>query len=165
MFGALRRSLSLSPRHREMVILRIAIINKAPYEWYQHYGEFISGGGTRDEARALGRYDAVGDALFSALDIALLRYTDSVTKAVRVEDGLYDQVKGHFMAAASGAREGEGEGVDAEADCKMVELTALIGGYNMVSRVLVTLEITEEGEEGTGIAVEPMPIDCVTDSR
>src|SRR6202158_5848099 len=53
MFAAIRGQLSLKPKLRELAIMSIAVLNKADYEWVQQEGEFLSGGGTREQLAAL----------------------------------------------------------------------------------------------------------------
>ena len=126
MFGALRSGLSLDGRLRELVILRVAIINQAYYEFYQHYGVFLQEGGKANEAAALGNW-RMSTEIFGTKDQAILAYVDEMTRAVHVSDNV-----------AKRARE------VLESDGQLVELTALCAGYNMVSRFLEAIKIEPE---------------------
>ncbi len=137
MFGCLRSGLALDGRLRELVILRVAVLNRAYYEWYQHYDVFVAEGGTAEEAAALG--DPGASALLSARDQAVLAYVDAMTRRVQVPD-----------AVAAAAREAVGGAVK-----ELVEVTALCGGYNLVSRFLEALHLTPEQTA----RLPPMPRD------
>jgi hypothetical protein len=63
------------------------------------------------------------------VELAVLLYTDEVTVSVKVKDDTFDALKKAF----------EGE----ELERKIVELTAVIAGYNGVSRILVSLDVGE----------------------
>jgi alkylhydroperoxidase family enzyme len=52
-----------------------------------------------------------------------LRYTDAMTRELRVPDALFEELKKAFD------------------DKALVELTATIAGYNMVSRFLIAMRI------------------------
>ena len=115
-----RQKLSLSPRLRELVILRIAVLNHAPYEFAAHVPHALRAGLSQSEIDGL--REARHDAL-PALDRLVIAYTDAMTRDVHVDAALFAEVE-----AAFGARE-------------TVDLTVTIGAYNMVSRVLGALGI------------------------
>jgi len=52
-FGTIRNKLTVPPILREIAIMSIGVLNKADYEWFQHEGEFLKAGGTRDQLAAL----------------------------------------------------------------------------------------------------------------
>jgi alkylhydroperoxidase family enzyme len=60
---------------------------------------------------------------FDARERAVLAYTDSMTHSIRVPDPIFTEVRRHFD------------------DREVVELTATIAGYNLVSRFLVAMQI------------------------
>jgi alkylhydroperoxidase family enzyme len=125
LFGALRSGLSLPGRLRELVICRIAVLNRAYYEFYQHQPVLLQEGGRPEEALALGRWR--DSPLFDRQDRAVLAYVDEMTTRVQVGD-----------ATARAAAEALGS------QQKLVEVTALCGGYNLVSRFLEALQLTPE---------------------
>ena len=118
---AIRNRSSLPPALREMVILRVAILNRAPFEFDAHV----------PHAKAAGVSDAQLDALragvrgaqFTALERAVIALTDAITRDVQVPDALFEPVRQHFDARA------------------LVELVATVAAYNMVSRFLEALRI------------------------
>lgn len=139
MFGCLRSGLgAVDGRLRELVILRVAVCNRAYYEWYQHYDVLLAEGGTAAEAAALGD-PAAASGLFSVRDRAVLAYVDAMTRRVQVPEPV-----------AAAAQEALGGSARA-----LVEVTALCGGYNLVSRFLEALHLTPEQTA----RLPPMPRD------
>jgi len=65
----------------------------------------------------------VPSPLFSPLQRAVLAYTDAMTKDIHVSDAVFDAMRVHFDETG------------------IVELTATIAAYNMVSRFLEALRI------------------------
>jgi alkylhydroperoxidase family enzyme len=106
---------------REMVIMRIALLNGAPYEADQHAPIALKEGMTQAQLDALGAWDA--SPLFSERERAVLGYTDAMTRNVQVPRETFDAVRRQFSPR------------------EVVELTATIGAYNMVSRFLEALDI------------------------
>lgn len=117
----IRHHSSLPGDIREMVIMRIAIINGAPYEAEQHAPIALKEGMTQSQLDDLGKWEASG--LFSEKERAVLAYTDAMTRTVQVPDDVFDAVKGFFEPR------------------HVVELTATVATYNMVSRFLEALQI------------------------
>lgn len=120
---SIRQQCSLSGRIRELVIMRVAVINGAEYEYHAHRPFAIKEGLTEAQLEALrsGRLDA-----FDARERAVLDYTDSMTRQVHVPDPVFAGVRGHFN------------------DREMVELTATVAAYNLVSRFLEALQVDRE---------------------
>jgi alkylhydroperoxidase family enzyme len=65
-------------------------------------------------------------ALFGARERAALAYTEAMTRSIRVPDDVFAAVRRNFD------------------DREIVELTATIGAYNLVSRFLEALQIDHE---------------------
>lgn len=128
MFGTLRNQLSIDGRLRELIILRVAIINRAYYEFYSHYQCFLDEGGTQEECDALGAWSTC-DTLWSVSDKVVLTFVDASTKRVQVQDFEFDPLKEHFSSE------------------QIVEIVSLCSGYNMVSRVLEALRVGPESQE------------------
>ncbi|MBB5215463.1 carboxymuconolactone decarboxylase family protein [Parapusillimonas granuli] len=122
----IRQHSSLAGDIREMVIMRIAILNGAPYEADQHAPIALKEGMSQAQLDALGEWE--GSALFSDKERAVLAYTDAMTRHVQVPDAVFDGAKQYFSAR------------------EMVELTATIATYNMVSRFLEALQIHTHDE-------------------
>jgi alkylhydroperoxidase family enzyme len=79
------------------------------------------------ECNALGDWRA--SRLFGERDRAVLAYTDAMTRDVSVADAVFADVRSHFS----------------ERD--LVELTVLIGTYNMHNRVMQALRIDLEAQK------------------
>lgn len=126
--GALRTRCSLAARVRELAIVRVALLTRAEYEYAQHAPEALKHGVTPMQLEALHDWRSSA-SLFDATDQAVLAYTDAMTLQVQVPDAV-------FNAARDCLKD----------DQALVELTATIGGYNMVARFLEALQITQEGE-------------------
>jgi 4-carboxymuconolactone decarboxylase len=122
--GAVRCQTTLPGALRELAILRVAVLNEASYEFYQHAPEARREGVSEAKIGAI-RDDSISDE-FNDLERRVIEYTDAVTRDIRVQQGLFDAVS---------AQLGEQQ---------MVELTLTIASYNMVSRFLVAMQIEPE---------------------
>ena len=118
---AIRHECQLSGALREMVIMRIATLNGAPYEAAQHAPIAVKEGLTEQQVAALTDWQA--SDLFDETQRAVLAYCDAMTREIRVPDAVFAAVR------------------RALPDRELVELTATIGAYNMVSRFLEALQI------------------------
>ena len=118
--------LSLPGALREMVIMRVAVLNNAPYEADQHAPIALKEGMTQAQLDDLNNWQ--NSSLFSDKERAVLAYTDAMTRNVQVPDDVFNAVKPHFD------------------NKELVELTATIATYNMVSRFLEALEIHSHDE-------------------
>ncbi|WP_159347054.1 carboxymuconolactone decarboxylase family protein [Roseomonas harenae] len=118
---AIRHECMLPGGLRELVIMRIAHLNGAPYEAAQHAPIALSEGLTEAQVAALGEWRQSG--LFDEVQTAVLGYCDAMTREIRVPDEIFAGVRRVLD------------------DRCLVELTATIGAYNMVSRFLEALKI------------------------
>jgi AhpD family alkylhydroperoxidase len=121
---AIRQKTTISPAIRELSILRIAVINKADYEFVSHVPFALKAGVTQPQIDAIAKWE--GSTLFSDLQRAVLAYTDSMTRDVHVPDEVFAPVRKHFN------------------DREVTELTATIAAYNLVSRFLEALQVDPE---------------------
>jgi 4-carboxymuconolactone decarboxylase len=122
LLSTIRGELALDPALRELVILRIAVLNQADYEWVAHEPVARRVGVTDDQIGALRQQG--GDVVFSPLERAVLAYADAMTTDVKVGQDVFDAV------------------ADLLDQKRMVELTAVIATYNMVSRFLVAMDLS-----------------------
>jgi alkylhydroperoxidase family enzyme len=111
---------------RELAILRVGQINGAHYEYSQHVPIALREGVRQDQIDSMAKWE--NSAHFNEQEKAILRYTDEVTKNVRVKDETFAAVR-RFLNE---------EG--------MVELTTTIGFYGMACRILEVFQI--ELDEG-----------------
>lgn len=116
-----RAEFDLPLAYREMIMLRVAALNGAEFEWGVHYPAYLEAGGTEEKAESL-RTPGVS-SIFDDKEAALLRLTDQSTQNVAVNAEVVQTVKALF-----------GEKMT-------VEAVATIAAYNMVSRFLVALQI------------------------
>jgi 4-carboxymuconolactone decarboxylase len=121
LLGAIRRDTTVPADLREIVILRIAVLNDAPYEWDSHERPGRRAG-LDDQHLAAIRADQPGAPL-SDLQLLVIACTDAMTCGVRLPEPLFESLRGRL------------------ADRQVVELVTTIAAYNMVSRLVVALEI------------------------
>ena len=118
---AVRHKLTIGGALRELIIMRVAQLNGAPYEADQHQPIALQEGVTPAQLDALASW--AGADCFDATERAVLRLTDAMTRDI------------HFDATLLAAvRERLGER-------GTVEAAATIAAYNMVSRFLEALQI------------------------
>jgi alkylhydroperoxidase family enzyme len=120
-FTAIRQKTKLGGRYRELAIMRVAILNRADYEYHAHLPFALKEGSTKEQIDALRAWQV--SPLFDAAERAVLAYTDAMTKEIQVPDELFAEVRRHFDAQ------------------ELVELTATIAGYNLVSRFLEAMQL------------------------
>jgi AhpD family alkylhydroperoxidase len=124
---SIRSASSLPGAIRELVIMRIAHLNRAPYEAHQHAPIAEREGLSAEQIEAIP--DWHGAPLFDARERAVLAYADAMTSAIQVPDDIFGAVQAEFDTR------------------QVVELTATIAAYNMVSRFLEALEIRPRDAE------------------
>lgn len=124
MLTAIRLNTSLSPRVRELIILRVATLNNAPYEFDAHVPHALAAGMPQAVVEQLrGGPEARAVAGLEAGEADVLALTDAMTRDIEVPDALFAPLRARYN------------------DQELVELTATVAAYNMVSRLLVALRI------------------------
>jgi AhpD family alkylhydroperoxidase len=118
---AIRNRSSLSPAIREIIILRVAILNGAQYEFDAHVPHAIKAGVTEKKIESL--KELVIGPIFSEQEHLIINLTDVMTKDIQVPDNLFNQVRILFN------------------EQEILELVATVSAYNMVSRLLNALHI------------------------
>lgn len=113
--------ITLSPRLREIAILRIAQQCGSEYEFAHHIRIAEAAGLTEDEISSLQDYDE--DSSFSELDRAVVRYTDALAAMSPDAPEIAREMKRWLS------------------DRELVELSFCIGHWGMLARVLVPLQI------------------------
>lgn len=122
---AVRWKTELDGRLREIVIIRIAMLNHVEYVINAHVPAFaVEAGLTLEQCSALA--DWRNSTLFDERQRSALAYSDAMTHDIRVPAAVHAGLKRHFS------------------ERQIVELTVLIGTYNMHTRVLQALEIDAE---------------------
>ena len=126
--NAVRWQTTLSGRLREIVIIRIGRLADSQYVLRQHVPALaLAEGLTLEECSELADWQTSGR--FSESERAALAYADSMTRDIVVPDEVFDALKPHFD------------------DRQIVELTVLIGSYNMNARVMQALRLDPEPVE------------------
>jgi AhpD family alkylhydroperoxidase len=121
---AVRHKSTLPGRHRELVIIRIAVINGADYERDIHVPIARKEGMSEAQIAAIGDWEK--STVFDDDARAVLAYTDAMTRDVHVSDDVFTAVQTHFDTRA------------------ITDLTATVCAYNLVSRFLEALKIDHE---------------------
>jgi alkylhydroperoxidase family enzyme len=123
LLGSVRGGLDLRDDLLEIVALRVAVLNDAPYEWSSHEPPALRAGLTPAQLAVLRRPDAADSPDLDDDQCAVVRFTDALTRDLVVVDPLFADL--HDRLGTSG----------------VVELTVAVGAYNMVSRVVVALGV------------------------
>ena len=118
---AIRNRSSLPADIREIVILRVAVLNRARYEFTAHLPHARRAGVTDAKLAAI-ELPKIGEP-FNILERTVLALTDTMTREVQVPDALFEPLALYFDPRA------------------VTELVATIAAYNMVSRFLEAMHI------------------------
>jgi AhpD family alkylhydroperoxidase len=118
---AIRNRNSLPADLRELVILRVAALNDAPYEYEAHLAPARKAGVADYKHEAI-RHRTLAD-VFTPQERAVIALADAMTRDVQVPDAVFTPLREHFD------------------DRALVELVATVAAYNMVSRFLEALRI------------------------
>jgi len=121
MLTAVRNRSSVPADLRGLVILRVAVLNRAPFEFDAHLPVARRSGISEEKIAAL-HAEGLGEA-FTPLERAVLTLTDRMTRNVQVPDEAFEPLRQHFDSRG------------------LVELVATVAAYNMVSRFLEALNI------------------------
>lgn len=120
-----RYNTSLDAALREIIILRVSILNGAEYQARIHGASHaLHAGVTAEQIAALADWQP--SALFTPAQRAALAWTDAMTRDIEVSDALHDELKRHYN------------------DQAVVEISVLAGAYNMHTRVARALRIEPE---------------------
>ncbi|KAF2276341.1 uncharacterized protein EI97DRAFT_377448 [Westerdykella ornata] len=129
--GAIRTGTSISSSIRELAICRVAVLNKAWYEW-EHHAPLLQActGIGPEHIDAVRKTPAKQFAdVFNEPHSAVMTYTDAMTLDVSIPDDIFERLKKIFS------------------NKEIVEITATISAYNCVSRFLVALDVGERNEQ------------------
>ncbi len=125
---------TLSPRHRELLILRTGWNCHAPYEWGQHVVIARQSGVADDEIAAIAAGPSAWERWPSA-ERALLRAADELHAGQTVGDDTYGELAGHFD------------------EHQLLDIVFTVGQYHLVSMALNTFRV----ERDDGVTDVPMP--------
>jgi 4-carboxymuconolactone decarboxylase len=119
----IRTKSTLSPRVREMLILRIGWRCRSAYEWAAHAPAGRRAGLTDDQVRMLARSGYEG---WSAADAAIVRAADELFVGDTISDGTWTALDEQFD------------------ERQLLDVLITTGGYRMVSMVLNTFGVPAE---------------------
>jgi len=133
--GTLLAQLELDPNLRELAILLVAAHARAEYEWIQHVGISKALGINDEQITAVQRGD-LQSTCFDADAQVLLRFTSEVLQQPRAGDEAFTALTNRFPPR------------------QVVELLLIIGTYNMLARVMTTLDVDLDPAAGTAVIDE-----------
>lgn len=122
LLSRVRADFSLELIYLELIMLRVAVLNGAQFEWRVHYPAYLQAGGTEEKAQAL-KNAVPKREMFDDQEWMLITLTDQSTINVNVDAAVIASLKNLF------------------GETKTVEAVATVAAYNMVSRFLVALDI------------------------
>ena len=117
----LRSQASTSRALRELMIMRVAVVTRAAFEWAAHWPAAIGAGVTVEQLRDLGAWATSPE--FSDAERAALRCVDEMFASGGASPEAMAQLRSHFD------------------DGEVVELILTGGFYSCVSKVLLSLGI------------------------
>ena len=126
MGNSLRRGEELAPGLRELSILCVGHLTQSEYEFAHHSTLALQCGISKQQIDEVSQWAT--SKLFNEEERAVLGYTEEVTLDIRVKDETYARLRSLFS------------------EHTIVELTALIGYYCMVCRILVALQVELEAK-------------------
>lgn len=118
---AVRQQTRLDGPIRELVILRVALLNGARYEFNAHIPFALGEGLSQQQIDALS--DWRGSSLFDPRQQAVLAYVDVMTRDIHVPDPVFEPLRQYFDAR------------------ELVELSVTVAAYSMVSRFLEAVQV------------------------
>jgi AhpD family alkylhydroperoxidase len=121
MLTAVRNQTGVPADLRELMILRVAVLNGASFEYDAHVPHAQKAGVSAEKIDAV-RQEALS-GVFAPLERLVLELTDAMTREIVVAEELMGRIQQHF----------DPKGV--------VEVVATVAAYNMVSRLLVALNV------------------------
>lgn len=126
---------SISPRHRELAMLRMGWLCQSPYEWSQHARIAKASAGVNEaEIRAIA--EAPDGAMWSDIDRAVMRMAEELRYDAMISDATWAELRKVYS------------------DKQVMELLFTAAQYQLVSMALNTLGIQVEPQ-----AVDHMPTD------
>ncbi|MFY9509958.1 MAG: carboxymuconolactone decarboxylase family protein [Rubrivivax sp.] len=119
---AVRRQTRVPADLRELMILRVAVLNGASFEFEAHAPIAAAASVSADKLAAVAQQPLPREA-FNAHEALLLELTEHMTRDITVPDALMAQLQSQYDAGL------------------VVEIVATVAAYNMVSRLLVALKV------------------------
>ncbi|KAG6887448.1 hypothetical protein C0992_012217 [Termitomyces sp. T32_za158] len=150
LLGAVRSQGKLPGDVRELMILRVAAINRAVFEWIQHEKVGRESGLNnaqlyiaRDEATPL----PPAPGILTELQTSALMFADASTRHVKVGDQVTNALKKDLEVLA---RQQNAESIEERIEDLFAEAALVVAVYNMVSRFLIAADVA-------GLSDDPVP--------
>lgn len=122
MLTAVRNRTLIPADLRELVILRVAVLNRASFEFDAHAPHASRAGVSDVKIEAVRQWPQTR-SLYSGDEQLVLELTDHMTRDIEVPEAVMDRVRRRFDARG------------------VVEIVATVAAYNMVSRFLEALGV------------------------
>ena len=131
---AIRNQSSVPPPLRELMILRVAVLNGASFEFNEHLPPARKAGLSEAKIEAVRTWalpetidtsvaPTSNEDVFNSDEVLVLELADAMTRDVVVSDSIMDRLRARFD------------------DRGVLETVATVAAYNMVSRLLVALNV------------------------
>ena len=121
MLTAVRNQTGVPADLRELMILRVAVLNGAGFEFDAHIPHAERAGVSA--AKIAATRETKLSSEFAPLELLVLELADAMTRDITVSEPLMTRLREHFDAKG------------------IVEVVATVAAYNMVSRLLVALNV------------------------
>lgn len=129
--GVLLYGGDLSPRHRELLILRTGWLCRSEYEWGQHVAIARAAGISDDEMASVREGPAA--ERWTPLERVLLQAADELHESARISDETWAALAGEYD------------------EKQLIEVCMIVGQYHLVAFTLNSLGVErEDGVEGFG---------------
>jgi alkylhydroperoxidase family enzyme len=126
--GWIRNTSTLDGRLREMAILQVGYLAGSEYDYTHHIEIGRRFGVSDDDVRAIARETAGETTPLSALDRAVLRLAREMTVEIEGSEEAFEEIRSHLSPE------------------HLIDLLMTIAFYNLVVRLLATLEVDLEDD-------------------
>ncbi|KAF4585092.1 hypothetical protein EYR40_001928 [Pleurotus pulmonarius] len=154
LLGAVRSKGKLPGDVRELMILRVAVWNRAAFEWIQHETVGRSAGLTTQQLQVIRDTEGLLKQPFAdilkPLHLAALSFADCSTRDVKVPPTVSGKLMQELRKLVVDGESCDENDIDAVVQDLYVEASAVVATYNMVSRFLVATDVA-------GLSDEPLP--------
>jgi len=123
--GALRTSIVIEKRFRELGVLMVGLVTKCDYEFDHHWNAALQAGVRREQLENLAAFES--SPLFDEAERSVLRFAKESTETGEVADTTWDALRRHFDVRQA------------------MEVMLTVAWYNAVVRILLPLQIEKEG--------------------
>jgi len=128
------------------------VLNGAAFEWIHHEHVGRAAGLTTGYLAAIADTSTTSlSSVLSPLQQAALAFTDSSTRHVKVPDEVFVNFKRQLQLNL----DSQDDAPNVTVDRQLVEATATVGGYNLVSRFLVALDVNDRASQTVPVPHSP----------